>query len=312
MSSLVFSQQNNHNIKDFPKNPTDQSLSTLASHYMKMFDFPQPENVLLGKRSAQSLGNLSQILLEKKTKTSFFANNMATNSVSSILPGISVQQKFMMNSPLQNFDKFDPNTLGLLALHQNFALGSINEIGLGYEQNNFLRENDVLDGDGILIKEEFMKQEECDQNNQSISIHTNSLKTKVKLHQKNSSSYEHSNNDYKTSHKNSEFDENEPVLSEFTKSYPDWDLLTIFRFLRSGKSRIAFEAERKVKKENIEEYDSDNSDYIKKKQTKGKNKKDPDGDYRPYRSAKKPQKQSKKPNKKQSKLLKIEYKQEEI
>lgn len=41
----------------------------------------------------------------------------------------------------------------------------------------------------------------------------------------------------------------ESPLVEFTSKFPDWDLTTIFRFLKSGKTKDAYESEKRTTKE---------------------------------------------------------------
>jgi len=49
--------------------------------------------------------------------------------------------------------------------------------------------------------------------------------------------------------RNSPISAPEPVLAEYTKAFPDWDIGTIFSFLQSGQSKESFEKEKEFRAE---------------------------------------------------------------
>lgn len=84
--------------------------------------------------------------------------------------------------------------------------------------------------------------------------------------------------------------EGAPALAEFTRDFPDWDLATIFSFLRSGKPKTTFEKEKNFRNERKMRTQSKKEDKtlnLKTKQMKTKKRLDSSDEYKPSRALKK-------------------------
>jgi len=140
----------------------------------------------------------------------------------------------------QGPSQFDPSSI---LFHTNpLALKSL-------LSGNFLNTKNISIKEEPIVKEEFVKQRETSiwetsglfHSKRSVSDHTCDTKS---LHETTSEAFEDKTNEnvqivpYK-----------EPVLVEYTKSFPEWDLATIFSFLRSGQTKSSFEKEKEFRME---------------------------------------------------------------
>jgi len=264
------------------KPPVNSGISLLASQFMDMFDSSKFDPNLLGKRTSPSLEESLEANIQKKLKTPLNSQNFPSNPFLQNLNNFMVQPSFppVLNpTTFLGQDLALPNLLGndiLRMQHfQNYkllySLHQEQKQRLEASRNDLLNTVSLFDNKGkvpvnttktlqaqlgIDVKEEYVKQEEppvvkvAQKSLERTALKAAARKKinkekKTPLIQKESlppSSEEVQNNDVnsKSLLENGE----EPALLEYTRVFPDWDLATIFKFLRSGKAFGTFEQRR--------------------------------------------------------------------
>lgn len=220
-----------------PFMPTQSVINT--------FNPVRAEMALLAKRRNQAIENLYHEELCKKVKSSIVSNNnynplMVPNLANMIFQQnqnlIETQQQLQNLNFLLNIKPEVPQ-IPQIALKQN-------RVDLKPQQPTkalkIIKENKE---EKITVKEEYVQQTHQEelltsQGSPSSKSEVSQGKIEVEL----------------------------SALTDFTQQFPDWDLSTIFHYIKSGKSMDVYEKERKIKLENKEK-----KKELKRKQKQTKN-----------------------------------------
>jgi len=202
---------------NFP-NLSPSQLAQLTTPPLPMFHHPIPSN--LNKRSSDQFEATCQEELQKKLKTAYSAINIPM--VSNMRPNPQqILAEMERYQHIQNF-RF------LLNMNQEF-------------QKNF------MNAPKAAMNEEFtqVKQEETAGKSHSLMV------SKWASDQKSETCLTTHDTLSETSECKIEASVpvREPVLVEYTKTFPEWDIATIFSFLQSGKSKESFEKEKEFRAE---------------------------------------------------------------
>ena len=214
-----------------------------------LLNHQQPETALLGKRPNQVFNFSLQDSPYKKIKdcsltvppSQYNAPDQVMDTLTEILSDIKIQNKI-------NYMKFilkmkQLKQQGLIQDETQFnALVQRHKTKTSFNNKILLKQ--ILEKKDILGKEKmfpklFKNKEKThtDSKNSIIDL-TETNETNVKL-EAGSESFEEVNVVPFT----------EPVLIEYTKNFPEWDLATIFGFLGSGQSKTSFEKEKEFRQE---------------------------------------------------------------
>ena len=259
-----------------PSHPKDSSVSALASQFMDMFDPSKLDNTLLNKRPNP---NLDHFELQKKLKTHNIWNSQHGQLPQNNMASLLFQQNMFngLNFPVNNLtmnDGFSQDFAKLQQLQNLNLLLNLNKSQYQQQQiptaNPSLFTNPFLNKDGLgsglmknfensqqqvglKIKEEFIKEEE------SVQSITNVLKKlagktakpapKEEVESSSTCTNEEKDEEEEQSVKTFIPSNKEPALVLYTEAFPDWDLATIFMFLKSNKPQDVFEKERQIKLE---------------------------------------------------------------
>lgn len=249
----------------FQNNKTNH-ISPLASQLMDMFDASKLEATLLRKREFQAQDNFYQSQLQKKIKTSTINTTVLTR------PPVQLSS---MNPMAYNLNsQFNPlmaalggnQTFGL----QNFALmKQQKEAMLNLQPLSFPPM--MAKKEELYVKQEYIKQEEEEVPTSEGTPSSQPFKSVLSDNQ--------SANDQLSQGSpvvSEAVEMPEPALMDFTRQFPDWDLATIFDYIKSGKSKELFEKEkqckieRKLKKKNLRLAQKAKGTASQEKPTKGK------------------------------------------
>jgi len=266
--------QNNLNPTSFPSNNLSYpGASDLTSQLMNMFD-PSQLNTILGKRPNSLLNNPSlQPDLLKKIKMSntnlfnfplgasgvsnlFLNNTPNLNGLGAFGSSFGLNDNIAQLSQLQQLQSLsllvNNNNQGSLKnlLPQNMLYSSLNNLNSLKQE---VKELPLIQEKAFTVKQEFVKQEDNSSFTESTSQKTlkaskKAAKNQEMVHTDDTASESSETKILKKVISNQ--NEEEPALTELTKVFPDWDLATIFNFMRSGKAIEVFEKERLVKLEN--------------------------------------------------------------
>jgi len=248
-SSLIEPKRTQNITLVSPKD-SQSEISPLVANYMKLFDQQNLTTNLLHKRQNPALNDSIQDEIQKKLKTSLLSSGFTNPAVPNLLSPLFQQQPLflpqntggslkeindlvnvMKLQRLQNLSAFlgmqqpKPELFtGLPLLMNNALISPTNEkISLTEEKTQKLKEN-------ILIKEGLLQEK----TESSPLSNLSKRSVNKKLHNIPAINSGESLKDA-------------PVLCEFTRTFPEWDLSTIFNYLRSGKSRDEFEKDKKPK-----------------------------------------------------------------
>lgn len=266
MRSTFANLNNNQNNAFLLNMPVDRRTSALASQYMDMFDASKLDTSLLTKRTNQAFDNLYQDNIQKKVKTLMASNDFKPTGFPQNL--LFQQNNLFNNLPFQSNPLMDQIQAELGRAQQiqtlNLLLGNMkqqqqqspkipqfpstklnnqNNIALNYNKNGLAAKNHKTP-QNLCVKEEYVKHEETSQGSPSLKSDKPTMcDTKSDTHVTTDSLSEIDKNDLHS------FLEDGPVLVEYTKAFPEWDLATIFSFLKSGKPKDSFEREKKFRME---------------------------------------------------------------
>lgn len=309
LTNAASTQNHSHSLKASPKS----KVSALVQQYMDMFDPDKLEPNLLTKRKTPPFDSILQDVLKKKVKDfTIPINKPSSFSTSDLTTFMPLYQNHLLDSSFgkktdlkQGYDivdgqfktEFDriqqtPGLGLLLSMRQQqealcFSTGLMQQNNLNFISNQMFQKN----GENVYVKEEYIKQEDSETNLEAVSLGfakelTNNFQIKNQI-EKDSL--------LETDTENSEIHDplisEEPVLAEFTKGFPDWDLVTIFSFLKSGKTKDYFErerkskAERKLRKRRRGSKSMKDMDLVKQRYLKHKKEFDTYEEYKPTRSS---------------------------
>ncbi len=262
-------------------------LSTLASHYMNLFDFPQVSKGLNGKRTHQTLENIFHAQPTKKNHQDLFTQGPSMTSPAfhnPLLPNYMLQNMQMLKLQAQAFGPGFPDFHGFSPnLAENF--GNILEKKVSLCEA--LKKNTEKNAQIMQVKEEYIKHEDV--------TFPQAIPARLKLQivttndtSESASKPSPKAKPFKTKKRTmnvcAEFNPDEPSLFELTTTYPEWDLVTIVHYLRTGKMKEPSKAKRRAPKEDKESSEIESEDDSAEKTLKKKLKKDSDFDYKPYRT----------------------------
>ena len=237
-----------------------------AYQYKNMYYSTRVEAPVLAKRPIQTIDEILSEEIYKKIKSSTLQNNNSHHSSFSSDP---FKQDYDLKIQTNTFSPSDLSTVYQARSEQRKVQSSQNVhllMALKQQQDNLMTLNHSYllnkqyksyqnDHSTLMSKSLkgniYVKQEETYQNKHLLSPETyhkspitdSKIGMYVKDYSCSTSSAE--NNDIGQVFE----DEKEPVLTEFTKAFPEWDLPTIFGFLNSEKSKEAFEKEKNYKNE---------------------------------------------------------------
>lgn len=244
MRSLHTSQNTQPNLNLINMMNNNRGVSSLASQFMDMFDASKLNTSLLKKRELQTQDSLHQRQLQKKIKISTDNTDLTRPSplqltgINPMLYGLNCQFNPLL-AALGGDQSFGLQSASQL---QNLALlKQQKEALLGLQPLSF---PNLSNSQSLLqmkvqqsLKQEYIKQEEAPTSQSS----PNSNPFKSTLSDK------HTMNEDSPVHQTSTLEMTEPALVDFTREFPDWDLATIFSYIKSGKSREVFEKEKQYK-----------------------------------------------------------------
>jgi len=249
--------QNNLNSNAFPLNTNSFQGSFDINSLMKLFDPSQLDTTILGKRQNSFINNSNfQPDLMKKVK-------LSTPAPFNFSGGSPSLPNFLLNSPTQfpqvgfggNFNQelSKLQQLQTLSLLLNVNQGNLTNFptpNLLLPSFNTMKSEEVKEKPAIKEKICMVKQEENSTIERTPSPKLVKPKKIVKTQETVNTEDTASEFSEEKDLGNVQFEEDESPLIELTKRFPDWDLATIFNFIRSGKSRQVFEKERLIKLEN--------------------------------------------------------------
>jgi hypothetical protein len=244
-----------------------QNVSSMPTHFNPNFYLPSSAS-LLGKRNFQDQDHPLLNYPEKKVKVSLQEEYLRAHNMSPISEDLLGHNRFPMGFP-QNDLIFQNPMFKDVMRHMNQDIQAFqqaqylqymsmrNQFDTG--QNQDLLHNSKILQQQTNINESVknLKEEEQDlvvkplKNNHinDKNEYQEIKNSKMPSHQKtNSNGLKAKHKGAKKKSKEERQKEQEPILAEFTKVFPDWDLATIFEFVKSGKSKENFEKDRKTRK----------------------------------------------------------------
>jgi len=239
------------NVTLIAPHDSETKLSPLASHYMSLFD-PQNLNTdLLTKRKNPALSDPIPDELQKKLKTTLISNGIPSVPVPSLLTPLLKQQQFLPTQEPKNLYQELSDRMNVLRLQrlQNLSLllslqQAKPDIPLGFP--SLLINNGLISEKVPLILEKPNKIEERCPKREGLQQKKSPQSQGSPLSRISKHSINHNTKDFALEGQEDILN-NRPVLSEFTRRFPDWDLSTIFNYIKSGKSLEEFEKEKKSK-----------------------------------------------------------------
>lgn len=285
----INSFQNNQNHPYFASmnTNTQKDLSSLVSQYMDMFDPLKVNASLLQKRERQTVDNFYQNEVQKKVKTIMGSRDCAPISAIPNLASMLFHQNIPLNQSFQNIPLTEQLKLNHLRNLQqvqnpNFTI-NLQQEAFQLQSQLFNKEKNILNTllnsqkplktmEEAKVKEEYVKQEEAPLSKGSPNLNLGKGKITECMSENNTTNDSLSE---ASADKNDFFMPSpireEPVLAEYTKAFPDWDLATIFSFIKSGKSVDAFEKEKKFRMERKLKKQKANANKLKQNKAKKAN-----------------------------------------
>jgi hypothetical protein len=179
--------------------------------------FPQSSTEMAFRGMKQNFYESSKFPFETNTRAIFHQNNQALQQAQYLELLMSMKEKMQ---PIQNFEKLTPNFMLPHGFSQSTKMNPLinfQETNLGVKVED---ESKVHQDQPFKVKKEAGKKS------------PSQTSTKPELTQNECSS---------------PMICEAPALTEFTKHFDDWDLCSIFEFLRSGKTKEEFTIEKKGK-----------------------------------------------------------------
>jgi hypothetical protein len=253
----------NQNAPKIPQSASETAgVSAIASQLMNMFDPFKLNTSLLNKRPASNIDNAVEEELQKKLKTAALASNFQAPGLNP-LAGLLLQQNPLMNplfgAGLPNKglpDFFDPMRLQnlqnlnlLLNLNQSKLQENLSALPV---VNNKKTEAPAAPkptktaakqkspSTKLTIKEEYLNQEDVHTSHESPM----SVKRALSDHKSTNDTTSDNLEEKVIPTQFTPLMVEEPVLAEYTRMFPEWDLATIFNYLKSEKSMQEFEKDR--------------------------------------------------------------------